>query len=100
MVISNIILLTSIVFLIGLWGVLLNRRNVIILFMSLEIMYLAANINIAFYCFLYQDILGLVFIMYTLTIVGCESCVGLSIVSLYYAIHKDVSLNNISGSRS
>jgi len=100
MIITNILLLTFIVFFIGLIGVLLNRRNVIILFMSLEIMYLAANINLAFYCFAYYDLLGLVFIMYTLTVVGCESCVGLSIVSLYYAIHKDVSLNNISSSRS
>ncbi len=93
--IHNILLLSTIVFSIGIWGVLMNRRNIIIMLMSFEIMYLAANINFAYYSYFFNDIMGIVFILYTLTIVGSESCVGLSIISVYYAVHKDVSINTM-----
>ena len=73
----------------------MNRRNIIIMLMSFEIMYLAANINFAYYSYFFNDIMGIVFILYTLTIVGSESCVGLSIISVYYAVHKDVSINTM-----
>lgn len=63
--------------------------------MSFEIMYLASSLNFAFYSFFFNDIMGIVFILYILTIVGAESCVGLSIISVYYAIHKDVSMNTM-----
>ncbi len=64
--------------------------------MSLEIMYLAANLNFAFYSFLLDDIMGLIFIIYTLTIVGVESCIGLSIISVYYTVHRDISINTMN----
>jgi NADH-quinone oxidoreductase subunit K len=91
----NILLLSITIFFIGIWGVLINRRNIIILLMSFEIMYLAANLNFAFYSFFFNDIMGIVCILYAITIVGAESCVGLSIISVYYSIHKDVSLNTM-----
>jgi NADH-quinone oxidoreductase subunit K len=91
----NIIILTLTVFCIGIWGILINRRNLLILLMSFEIMYLGASINIAFFCFTTGEVSGLIFVLYILTIVGAESCVGLSIIALYYAIHKDVSLNTM-----
>lgn len=93
--IHNIILLSSTVFCIGIWGLLINRRNIIILLMSFEIMYLAANLNFAFYSYFFNDIFGILFIIYALTVVGAESCVGLSIISVYYAVHRDVSLNTM-----
>ena len=93
--IHNILFLSICVFCIGVWGVLFNRRNIILLLMSYEIMYLASNINFAFYSFFFNDLLGIVFILYILTIVGAESCVGLSIISVYYAIHKDVSMHTM-----
>ena len=95
----NILILSFAVFCIGIWGVLINRRNVIILFLCFEIMYLAANLNFAFFAYSSGDILGVVFIIYSLTIVGAESCVGLSIISVYFTVHKDVSLNNIDLNR-
>ena len=95
MSIQNILLLSTTVFLIGIYGLLINRRNIIILLMSFEIMYLAANLNFAFYSYFFNDILGIVFIIYALTIVGAESCVGLSVISVYYAVHRDVSLNTM-----
>jgi len=93
--IHNILLLTISIFFIGMLGVLINRKNIIILLMSFEIMYLAANINFAFYSYFFNDIIGIVFVLYTLTIVGAESCVGLSLISVYYAVHKDVSMNTM-----
>ncbi len=58
-------------------------------------MYLAANLNFACYTYCYGDIMGIIFIIYTLTIVGAESCIGLSLIATYYVIHKDVSINTM-----
>jgi NADH-quinone oxidoreductase subunit K len=93
--IQNLLLLSTTVFLIGIWGLVINRRNIIILLMSFEIMYLAANLNFAFYSYFFNDIMGVVFIVYALTVVGAESCIGLSVISVYYAVHRDVSLNTM-----
>lgn len=93
--IYNLLLLSLTVFFIGIWGLLINRRNIIILLMSFEIMYLAANLNFAFYSYFFNDIMGIIFIIYALTVVGAESCVGLSVISVYYAVHRDVSLNTM-----
>ena len=62
--IYNILLLSCIIFNVGVLGVLLNRRNIIILLMSFEIMYLAASINFGFYSFNYTDAMGVLFIIY------------------------------------
>ena len=93
--IHNILLLSTTIFFIGIWGFLINRRNIIILLMSFEIMYLAANLNFAFYSYFFNDIFGIIFIIYALTIVGAESCIGLSVISVYYAVHRDVSINTM-----
>ena len=73
----NITILTSLIFFIGIFGVLINRRNIIVLLISFEIIYLASSLNFAFYTFFSNDLMGIVFILYVLTIVGAESCVGL-----------------------
>jgi len=96
MFLEYILILSFIIFIIGSWGLLVNRRNVIILLMSLEIMYLAANLNFAFYTYLSDDVVGLIFIIYVLTIVGVESCIGLSIISIYYTVHRDISINTMN----
>jgi len=96
MYLENVLMISLLIFLIGCWGLFINRKNIIILLMSLEIMYLASNINFAFYTFLLDDIIGIVFIIYILTIVGVESCIGLSIISIYYIVHRDISINTMN----
>jgi NADH-quinone oxidoreductase subunit K len=96
MFLEYILIISFIIFIIGCWGLLVNRRNIIILLMSLEIMYLAANLNFAFYTYFLDDIVGLIFIIYVLTIVGVESCIGLSIISIYYTVHRDISINTMN----
>jgi len=96
MYIENLLIISSLIFTIGCWGLVVNRRNIIILLMSLEIMYLAANLNLAFYTYLTDDIMGIIFIIYILTIVGVESCIGLSIIAIYYNINKDISINTMN----
>ena len=95
MYLENILIISLLIFLIGCWGLFVNRRNIIILLMSLEIMYLAANLNFAFYTFSSDDIIGVIFIIYILTIVGVESCIGLSLISVYYIVHRDISINTM-----
>ena len=96
MYLENVLMISLVIFLIGCWGLFINRRNIIILLMSLEIMYLASNINFAFYTFLLDDIIVKGFIIYILTIVGVESCIGLSIISIYYIVHRDISINTMN----
>ena len=95
MTVHNLLLISLSVFTIGLWGLLINRRNIIILLMCFEIMYLAAHLNFGFYSYYFNDMLGLIFLLYGLVIVGAESCVGLSVISVYYGVHRDVSLNTM-----
>ena len=57
--------------------------------------FIAANLNFAFYTFLSDDIIGVIFIVYILTIVGVESCIGLSLISVYYIVHRDISINTM-----
>ena len=92
---ENILIISFLIFLIGCWGLFVNRRNIIILLMSLEIMYLAANLNFAFYTFLSDDIIGVIFIIYILTIIGVESCIELSLIFVYYIVHRDISINTM-----
>lgn len=90
------LVLAALVFVIGLIGVVANRRSLIRLFMSIELMLLAVNINfIAFSVFL-ENIAGQVFVLFTLTVGAAEVAVGLAILVLYYKNKKNVSVNKMN----
>jgi len=76
--------LAAIIFAIGVIGIFLNRKNVIIILMSIELILLAVNINfIAFSSFL-GDISGQVFAMFTLTVAAAEAAIGLAILVVFF----------------
>ena len=89
-------LLILLIFIIGMVGVVLNRHNIIILLLSFEVMYLSSTLMFAFYSYESGSILGLVYILFVLTNVGAEACIGLAIVSFYYSISKEINLNELS----
>lgn len=91
----NILMLSWVTFCIGVFGIHINRHNVLILLMSVEIIYIASSINFSYSCFSSGDMGGALIIIYILAIAGAESCIGLAIISLYYAVHRDVSLNTM-----
>jgi NADH-quinone oxidoreductase subunit K len=79
---------TFILFLIGIFGVILSRKNVIILLMSLELLLLALNINFICFSILLDDIVGELFNLCLLTIGASESAIGLALIVSYYKNYK------------
>ena len=76
--------LSTIIFLFGLLGLVLHKRNLLIILMSIELMLLGLNLNFVFFSVYLDDILGQVFALYVLTVAAAESAIGLAIFTVYY----------------
>lgn len=88
--------LASILFTIGIFGIFLNRKNVIIILMSIELMLLAVNINfVAFSSFL-NDLSGQVFTMFVLTVAAAEAAIGLAILVSFFRNKGSIAVEDIS----
>src|SRR6185369_11178476 len=72
-------------FTLGMLGIFLNRKNVIIILMSIELMLLAVNINLVAFSYFLGDIVGQVFTLFNLTVAAAEAAIGLAIVVVYYS---------------
>jgi NADH-quinone oxidoreductase subunit K len=84
----------TILFLIGVLGIVLNRKNVLILLMSLELMLLSVNVNFVVFSVYLDDLLGQMFALFILTIAGAESAIGLAILVAYYKVRKSIAIEN------
>ena len=76
--------LGAIIFSLGIVGIFLNRKNVIVILMSIELILLAVNINLISFSIFSGDILGQVFTMLILSIAAAEAAIGLAIIVIYY----------------
>ncbi len=93
---NHFIILSLILFCIGISGIFINRKNIISLLVSIELMLLATNINfVAFSSFL-QDLNGQIFSIFILTVAGAEAAIGLAILVIYFNNHKNIETENIS----
>ena len=88
--------LAAIIFTIGVVGIFLNRKNVIVILMSIELMLLAININFVIFSVYLDDMTGQVFALFILTIAAAESAIGLAILVVYYRIKGIISINFIN----
>ena len=93
--IQNILILTSIVFFIGLLGIVLNRKNILIILMSIELLLLAVNLNFVAFSLYYDDIFGQIFVFFILAIAATESAVGLAIITVFYRLKNSIQLEPI-----
>jgi NADH-quinone oxidoreductase subunit K len=88
--------LAAVLFTIGVFGIFLNRKNVIIILMSIELMLLAVNINlIAFSAFL-NDLVGQIFAMFVLTVAAGEAAIGLAIIVVYFRNRGTIEVEDIN----
>jgi NADH-quinone oxidoreductase subunit K len=87
--------LAAIIFTIGIVGIFLNRKNVIIILMSIELILLAANINLVSFSIYLQNIVGQVFTMFILTVAAAEAAVGLAIIVIYYKNKGSINVEHI-----
>jgi len=79
-------------FLIGIMGIVVNRKNLIIMLMSIELMLLAINFLWIIYASLLDNILGQIFALYVLVVAAAESAIGLSILVAYYRVRGTISV--------
>lgn len=84
--------LSLVLFLIGVLGFVLNRKNIILMLISIEIMLLAVTFLILMASLSYDDILGQTFAIYIITIAAAESAIGLGILVAYYRLRGSISI--------
>ncbi|HEY3919075.1 MAG TPA: NADH-quinone oxidoreductase subunit NuoK [Stellaceae bacterium] len=93
---AHYLVVAAILFTLGIFGIFLNRRNVIIILMSIELMLLAVNINfVAFSSFL-NDLVGQVFAMFVLTVAAAEAAIGLAILVVYFRNRGTIAVEDIN----
>ena len=97
--ISHYLILSAIVFTIGVVGVFMNRKNVITILMSVELMLLAVNINMVAFSAYHSDLVGQIFSVFILTVAAAESAIGLSIIVAYFRTRQSVEIEDISEMR-
>ena len=88
--------LAAIIFAIGILGIFLNRKNVIIILMSIELILLAVNINLVSFSIYLQDLVGQIFTMFILTVAAAEAAVGLASLVIYYKNKGSINVEQIS----
>ena len=93
---GHYLILAAIIFTIGIIGIFLNRKNVIIILMSIELILLAVNINLVSFSIFLQNLVGQVFSMFILTVAAAEAAVGLAIIVIYYKNRGSINVEQIS----
>jgi NADH-quinone oxidoreductase subunit K len=88
-----LIFTTTIIFLLGAFGLVLNKRNLILILMSIELMLVAINLNFIIFSVYLDDIFGQIFALYILTIAAAESAIGLAIFTIYFKDKQSILLD-------
>jgi NADH-quinone oxidoreductase subunit K len=88
--------LAAILFTLGIFGIFLNRKNVIIILMSVELMLLAVNINLVAFSVFLNDLAGQVFAMFVLTVAAGEAAIGLAILVVYFRLRGSIEVEDIN----
>jgi|TARA_R110002072_G_scaffold28235_4_gene90859 NADH-quinone oxidoreductase subunit K len=86
----------AVLFTLGIFGIFLNRKNVIIIMMSIELMLLAVNINFVAFSAYLQDLVGQVFALFILTVAAAEAAIGLAILVVYFRNRGSIAVEDIN----
>ena len=86
----------AILFTLGIFGIFLNRKNVIIILMSVELMLLAVNINLVAFSHFLGDMVGQIFAMFVLTVAAAEAAIGLAILVVYFRNRGSIAVEDIN----
>ena len=90
------LVLAALLFTIGVCGIFLNRKNVITLLMSIELMLLSVNINFVAFSAYLGDVLGQIFTMFILTVAAAEAAIGLAILVVYFRNRGSIAVEDIN----
>ena len=86
----------AILFTIGVFGIFLNRKNVIVILMSIELMLLAVNINFVAFSAHLHDLTGQIFAFFVLTVAAAEAAIGLAILVVYFRRRGTIAVEDIN----
>ena len=93
---THYLTVAAILFTIGIFGIFLNRKNVIIIMMSVELMLLAVNINLVAFSTTLNDLVGQVFALLVLTVAAAEAAIGLAILVTYFRNRGTIAVDDIN----
>ena len=86
----------SVLFVVGIFGIFLNRKNVIVILMSVELMLLAVNINLVAFSAFLGDLVGQVFSLFILTVAAAEAAIGLAILVCFFRVRGTIAVEEIN----
>ena len=92
---SHYLTVAAILLTLGIFGIFLNRKNVIVILMSVELMLLAVNINLVAFSAFHNDLVGQVFALIVLTVAAAEAAIGLAIVVVYFRNRGTIDVGEI-----
>jgi len=92
---SDYLLFGSILFIISMAGIFLNRKNIIIILMSIELLLLAVNTNLIAFSYYLNDVAGQIFVFFILTVAAAEAAIGLAILVLVFRNRKSINVDDL-----
>ena len=93
---SHYLVVAAILFTLGIFGIFLNRKNVIVILMSIELILLAANLNLIAFSAHLGDLVGQVFALFVLTVAAAEAAIGLAILVVYFGNRGSIAVEDIN----
>jgi NADH-quinone oxidoreductase subunit K len=93
---NNYLIVSGILLVIGVFGIFLNRKNVIIILMSIELILLAVNLNLVAFSAALGDLTGQVMAMFVLTVAAAEAAIGLAIVLVYFRNRGSIQVEDVN----
>ncbi len=93
---NHFLVLGSVLFAISVLGIFLNRRNIIILLMAIELMLLAVNINFIAFSHFLDDTAGQIFVFFILTVAAAESAIGLAILVVLFRVRRSINVEDLN----
>ncbi len=93
---THYLALSAALFTIGVFGIFVNRKNIIVILMSLELMLLSVNINLVAFAVFNGDVVGQIFAMLVLTVAAAEAAVGLAILVTYFRNRGDIAVEDVN----
>jgi NADH-quinone oxidoreductase subunit K len=92
---SHYLTVSAILFVIGIFGIFLNRKNVIVILMSVELILLAVNLNFVAFSAALNDLVGQVFALFVLTVAAAEAAIGLAILVAFFRNRGSIAVEDI-----
>ncbi|MCS6890899.1 MAG: NADH-quinone oxidoreductase subunit NuoK [Rhodovarius sp.] len=93
---AHYLVVSAILFMLGVFGIFMNRRNVIVILMSVELILLSVTLNLVAFSARLDDLAGQVFAMFILTVAAAEAAIGLAIVVIYFRQRGTIEVEDIS----